>query len=154
MPLQTPPIAKAQMLIRRPVAEVFNAFIDPAITTKFWFTKSSGKLEPGKEIRWDWEMYGHSTHLRVQSIEPPKRILIEWTNHGHPCPVEWLFTPRPDHTTFVTVSNWGFTGTDDEQVTQALDSTGGFNLVLAAAKALLEHHLQLNLVPDHSPKSV
>jgi uncharacterized protein YndB with AHSA1/START domain len=39
------------MLIRRPVAEVFDAFVDPKITSKFWFTKGSGKLEPGKRVR-------------------------------------------------------------------------------------------------------
>lgn len=33
------------MLIRRPVMDVFEAFIDPDITTTFWFTKSSGRLE-------------------------------------------------------------------------------------------------------------
>ena len=36
-------VAKAEMLIRKPVAEVFEAFVDPAITTQFWFTKSSGR---------------------------------------------------------------------------------------------------------------
>jgi uncharacterized protein YndB with AHSA1/START domain len=36
------------MLIRRPVAEVFEAVVDPDVTTKFWFTRSSGRLEPGK----------------------------------------------------------------------------------------------------------
>jgi len=35
------PVAKAEMLIRKPVEEVFEAFIDPAITSKFWFTKGS-----------------------------------------------------------------------------------------------------------------
>jgi uncharacterized protein YndB with AHSA1/START domain len=44
------PVAKAEMLIRKPVAEVFEAFIDPAITTKFWFTKGSGRLEPGHKF--------------------------------------------------------------------------------------------------------
>ena len=44
------PIAKAEMLIRKPVAEVFEAFVDLAITPKFWFTKASGRLEPGKQI--------------------------------------------------------------------------------------------------------
>ena len=39
------PIAKAEMLIRKPVAEVFEAFVDPEITRKFWF---SGRLEAGK----------------------------------------------------------------------------------------------------------
>jgi hypothetical protein len=57
MKLQHAPIAKAEMLIRRPPGEVFEAFVDPAITSRFWFTKSSGRLETGKQIRWDWEMY-------------------------------------------------------------------------------------------------
>ena len=39
--------AKAEMLIRKPVAEVFEAFVDPAITSRFWFTRGSGRLEPG-----------------------------------------------------------------------------------------------------------
>ena len=46
---------ETQMQIRKPAPEVFQAFIDPAITTNFWFTKSSGKLEVGKKIQWDWE---------------------------------------------------------------------------------------------------
>jgi hypothetical protein len=36
------PVAKAEMLIRKRMAEVFAAFVDPEITTGFWFTKSSG----------------------------------------------------------------------------------------------------------------
>jgi len=31
--------AKVEMLIRKPLDEVFEAFVDPTITTKFWFTK-------------------------------------------------------------------------------------------------------------------
>jgi uncharacterized protein YndB with AHSA1/START domain len=47
------PVAKAEMRIRRPVAEVFEAFVDPAVTTRFWFTKSSGRLEAGKQVQWE-----------------------------------------------------------------------------------------------------
>ena len=86
--------AKAEMLIRKPVGQVFQAFVDPAITSKFWFTKGSGRLEAGKEIRWDWEMYGVSIPVRVQAIEKNKRILIEWPGYGKPTIVEWTFTPR------------------------------------------------------------
>jgi uncharacterized protein YndB with AHSA1/START domain len=38
------PTVEAQMLIRKPAETVFQAFIDPKITTNFWFTKSSGLL--------------------------------------------------------------------------------------------------------------
>jgi len=43
--MQSEPIARAEMLIRKPAAVVFNAFVDPAITSKFWFTRSSGRVE-------------------------------------------------------------------------------------------------------------
>src|SRR5215203_3103148 len=60
------PVARVQMLIRKPVAEVFEALVDPAITSRFWFSKSSGRLEAGQRIRWDWEMYGHHTEVEVK----------------------------------------------------------------------------------------
>jgi uncharacterized protein YndB with AHSA1/START domain len=51
-----PPVVRAEMLIRRPVHDVFNAFIDPAITTKFWFTRGSAPLKPGTMVAWHWDM--------------------------------------------------------------------------------------------------
>jgi uncharacterized protein YndB with AHSA1/START domain len=73
-----PPIAKAHMLIRKPVAELFEALVDPAITSRFWFSKDSGRLEAGKQVRWDWEMYGVFAQVDVKAIEKNKRVLIEW----------------------------------------------------------------------------
>jgi len=74
------PVAKAEMLIRKPAAELFEAFINPEITRKFWFTKSTGLLEAGKHITWMWEMYDVSIEVDVKKVEPTKRILIEWGN--------------------------------------------------------------------------
>ncbi len=149
MALQNKPVTKTQMLIRKPVAEVFEAFVNPAITTRFWFTKSSGRLELGKMIRWDWEMYNVSAQVNVKEVEPNRRLLIEWDEP--PCPVEWLFTPYTDNKTLVSISSWGFSGSEDEVVTKAIDSMGGFTLVLAGLKALLEHNVVLNLIADHYP---
>jgi uncharacterized protein YndB with AHSA1/START domain len=143
------PIVKTQMLIRKPVEDVFEAFVNPAITKKFWFTNSTGKLEVGKDVRWEWEMYGLSVIVRVKAIEVNRRILIEWNDP--PLPVEWQFSSRPEGTTFVTISNWGFVGSDDEVVKQAINSMGGFSFLLAGLKALLEHNVALNLSSDHDP---
>jgi len=144
-------IAKTEMLIRRPVEEVFEAFINPDITTKFWFTKSSGRLEAGKQIRWDWEMYNSGTDVNVKAIEPNRRILVEWMAYGTPTTIEWVFTSRPDDTTFVRITNSGFQGTADKIAEQAIGSTKGFTFVLAGLKALLEHNINLNLIADRFP---
>jgi uncharacterized protein YndB with AHSA1/START domain len=152
--LKQAPIARTGMLIRKPVADVFEAFINPDITTKFWFTKSSGRLEAGKQVQWDWEMYGISIPVTAKAIEPNKRIVIEWPGYGSPTTVEWIFAPQEDGTTFVSITNAGFTGDGDALVKQATDSTQGFSLVLAGLKALLEHDVRLNLVADRYPKGI
>ena len=147
-------VAKAEMLIRKPVADVFEAFVNPAITTKFWFTKSSGRLEPGKRIRWDWEMFDVSDEITVKAVEPNRRIFIEWSGPDAPTTVEWLFTPRADGTTLVTVTNAGFVGDAEETAKQVIDSTEGFTLVLAGLKAFLEHGIRLNLIADRHPDGI
>jgi uncharacterized protein YndB with AHSA1/START domain len=149
--LSKAPVAKAEMLIRKPVAEVFEAFVEPEVTSKFWFTRGSGRLEPGKPVQWDWQMYGFSMQVTVKAIEVNKRILVEWSADGSASTIEWTFTARDDGTTFVSIINSGFSGEADEIVQQAIDGTEGFSFVLAGAKALLEHGVRLNLVPDRFP---
>jgi uncharacterized protein YndB with AHSA1/START domain len=138
------------MLIRRPVEAVFEAFVDPAITRRFWFSGGSGRLAPEAEVRWDWAMYGVGTEVRVKAIEPNRRILVDWDLASKPAEVEWRFEARGDQT-WVTVENRGFHGTPDEQVAAALDSTGGFALVLAGAKIWLEHGVEPGFVLDRHP---
>lgn len=142
-------VVEAQMLIRRPVSEVFEAFINPHITTRFWFTKSSGQLEPGKKVRWDWEMFGVGDTLTVKEIQENRRILIEWD--GDATTVEWNFEPRGEDSTLVRISTWGFRGDDSEVLAQSIDSKGGYTMVLAGLKAWLEYGVELNLVRDQFP---
>lgn len=63
MEIKNVPIAKAEMQIRKPVAEVFEAFVDPGITSRFWFTKGSARLDAGQPVQWDWEMYKFSVEV-------------------------------------------------------------------------------------------
>jgi uncharacterized protein YndB with AHSA1/START domain len=148
------PSSQTGMLIRKPVAEVFEAFVNPDVTTKFWFTKSSGRLETGKQVQWDWEMYNVSASVTTKAIEPNKRILIEWPGYSGPSIVEWTFEPQENGATFVRITEAGFTGDGDEIVKQVADSTQGFTLVLAGLKAFLEHHIRLNLVADRFPEGI
>ena len=150
--LTKPPVARAGMLIRRPVADDFAASVDPAITTRVWFTKRSGRLEPGARVRWEWAMHGAAVEVDVKAVEPNPRILVRWEGDPTPTTVEWRFTPRRDGATFVEIENRGFGG--DAAVAQALDATEGFALVLAGLKAFLEHGVALNLVVDRFPDGI
>ena len=150
----TAPVAKAQLLIRKPVAEVFEALVNPAITTRFWFSKGSGRLEAGKQVRWDWEMYGVNTVVDAKAVEKNQRILIEWNGPESPTQVEWTFESKGESRTFVVVKNWGFAGDNDTVIAAALDSTGGFTFLLAGLKIFLEHGIEPNFVLDHAPDAL
>ena len=143
---------ETQMLIRKPVSQVFQAFIDPAITTNFWFTKSSGKLEVGKTVKWEWEMYGITTNVLTKRIIADKLISTEW---GDPATiVDYGFTALTAETTYVVIKNYGFKETGNDLIQVIKDSTGGFTTVLDGLKAYLEHNIRLNLIADKFPKEV
>jgi uncharacterized protein YndB with AHSA1/START domain len=97
-------------------------------------------------------MYGMSTEVQVLEVEQDRRILVEWLHYGKSC-VEWIFTSRSPEETFVSVRNWGFKGSVDEQWEAALGSTEGFALMLAGLKAWLEHGITPNLVYDRFPEA-
>jgi uncharacterized protein YndB with AHSA1/START domain len=96
-------------------------------------------------------MYGVSTTVVVKSLEPGKRIMVEWGVDEEPTTVEWTFSPITDDTTFISITNSGFSGGGDKVVALAMDSAAGFELVLAGLKASLEHGIELNLIIDRFP---
>jgi uncharacterized protein YndB with AHSA1/START domain len=148
------PVMKTGMLIRKPVAKVYEAFVNPEVTTQFWFTGSSGRLEPGVQVEWAWAMYDVSALVRVKALELNRRIAIEWPGYSGLTTVEWLFVPQMNDTTFVRITESGFSGSGDEIAKQVSDSMQGFSLVLAGLKALLEHGIRLNFVADRFPEGL
>jgi len=105
-------------------------------------------------VQWEWEMYDISIQVTARTVEPHKRIVIEWPGYSGASTVEWVFDAQNDGTTFVSITESGFAGDGDSLVTQVTSSTQGFSLVLAGAKALLEHGVRLNLVADRFPKGI
>ncbi|WFB68666.1 SRPBCC family protein [Chryseobacterium sp. WX] len=139
---------EAQMLIRKPIEDVFEAFINPELTTHFWFTKSTGKLEEGKTIIWEWEMYGVKSEVKVLQIIPNQLIRTEW---GEPSTnVDYEFKTM-EKGTLVIIKSYGFSQTDKDLLKVINDNTGGFTTVLDGCKAYLEHGINLRLIEDKFP---
>ena len=144
--------AEAKMLIRKPAASVFEAFVDPSITKHFWFTKSSGRLDHNTKVIWEWEMYHVSSTVTVKEIIPNEKISFDWNQPART--VEFKFTSLGDNSTYVTVREFGYDKTGDELLEIIKDSTGGFTTVLDGLKAFLEHNINLNLIADKFPVGV
>ncbi len=144
------PMVECQMMIRKPISEVFRAFVDPKLTTMFWFTKSSGKLEKGKTVTWEWEMYGVADQIKVVELVPDEKIIIEWDNPT--TTVEFEFLELANETTYVVIKNYGFHQTGNDLIEAVKNNTGGFTTVLDGLKAYLEFGIKLNLVKDKFPQ--
>ncbi|SDR08825.1 Uncharacterized conserved protein YndB, AHSA1/START domain [Chryseobacterium soldanellicola] len=139
---------EAQMLIRKPIEDIFQAFINPEITTNFWFTKSSGILEEGKIVTWEWEMYGVKTNVKVLQVIPNQLIKTEW---GEPSTnVDYEFKEL-EKGTLVIIKSYGFSQTREDLLKIINDNTGGFTTVLDGCKAYLEHGINLRLIEDKFP---
>lgn len=147
--METKAFVECQMLIRKPIEDVFDAFINPEITTHFWFTKSSGALEQGKTITWTWEMYNVSAEVEVQKIVENTLIKTLW---GSPkTNVDYGFKEMQDGT-LVIIKSYGYTQEGEDLLRVINDNTGGFTTVLDGCKAWLEHGINLNLIQDKFPK--
>jgi uncharacterized protein YndB with AHSA1/START domain len=139
-----PIVAKAALLIRRPAAEIFNAFTDPRTLTRFWLSAASGPLEVGKTVRLDFMVPGATAQTKVAALEPHKHIAIEWDDGTY---VRWRFDSVEDGTV-VRIDNWGFSGSQKEMIETAIESTQGFTIVLCDLKTLLETGRSTGLVRD------
>jgi len=139
---------QAQMLIRKPIHEVFEAFINPEITTNFWFTKSTGKLEEGKTIIWEWEMYNAKSEVKVLQIIPNQLIKTEWGLFSNNVDYEFKEMQKG---TLVIIKSYGYSEKGDELLSVINDNTGGFTTVLDGCKEYLEHGINLKLIEDKFP---
>jgi len=150
------PSVSTGVLIRRSPHDVFEALADPAITTRFWYTKSSGRMEEGAELTWEWEMYRTSGKVWVEDVEADRHIRFSWEGYdpAHPTTVEFLFIPYENDTTYVRITETGFSGDADTQVSRALESTAGFTFVLSSLKAALEHDITLRVTMDAHPPNL
>lgn len=152
--METNNFAKAEMMIRQPIEKVFEAFVNPEITSKFWFTKGSQQLVQGASLTWTWEMYSLTVPVTVKELIPNEKITIIWGSGEQTSTAEWQFKSLGTSKTFVEILNFNFKGSGDALVSQIRDSTGGFTIVLAGLKAYLEHGIELNLVGDKFPKEL
>lgn len=153
------PIVKAQMLIRKPITEVFETMVNPDITSKFWFTKSSGSVEPGKTLEWEWGQFGVSDTVDILEVRTNEYISLEWKLGGLKTKVKMFFEAYSEASTLFKVTESGFWNSApaqdeklEEKINLMLGQNGGWNLVLSNMKAWLEHDLDLNLIADHNPQ--
>jgi uncharacterized protein YndB with AHSA1/START domain/uncharacterized glyoxalase superfamily protein PhnB len=139
------PEVEIDMLVRRPAAEVWEAFADPERIRRFWLARSSGRLAPGAQVRWTFKVAGAATDVRVVQAVPGELLDLRWDD-GQPLMI--TFEARDD-ATLVRIRVTDFGG--DTPAANAVESMSGFTLVLASLKMWLEHGIEGDLMYDKFP---
>lgn len=144
--------ALAKSIIRARPEKVFQAFVNPNMMKQFWFHRKDTGLEVNESVTFylgDAEdAFGFTAH--VLDLKPPSLIHIKWGDENGWTEVRWSLEETDTGDTILTIEESGFSGTNEELVNKVIDSTKGFNQVIIAAKALIEHGVAINVVSDHA----
>jgi len=138
-------VAKAEMLIRRPAEEAFDAFVQPELITKFWLKSASGPLRKGAQVDWEFLVRGATERVLVTASERPGHLAFEWTKGK--LNVDIRLSEAQKGSAVVRVQVRGFEEGEDS-LAQVVNATEGFSIVLCDLKTFLESGRSAHLVQD------
>ena len=141
MEIQTLEI-KAKLQILKPVNEVFEAIVDPSKMKNYFISKSSGRMEEGKQLLWQFPEFDMEFPVRVDKIEKDKYISYYWNVDGMDLLVEMTLTPAGTDATIVTITEKSRKN-DEDGIKWLKGNTEGWANFLACLKAYLEYGINL-----------
>ena len=95
---------KTALQIQKPAAEVFEAIADPAKMTNYFISKSTGRIEGGKNLVWNFPEFNMDVLVRVNKVELDKYISFYWDSGDKQLLVEMNLASGEDNSTLVTVT--------------------------------------------------
>ena len=143
--------------IAKPVAEVFEAVVNPEQLSRYFTTGGAkGRLETGATVFWDFHDFPGAFPVEVVKVEKDRRIVLRWeANEGAPTDGETVITPAgysttvtmdfeplEDGRTLVSIPEEGWRETPGG-LKASYGNCQGWTQMLCALKANLEHGLNL-----------
>ncbi|MBG6209753.1 uncharacterized protein YndB with AHSA1/START domain [Labrenzia sp. EL_126] len=135
--------------IDRPVSEVFEAVINPDTLSNYFTTAgSSGPLETGKTVQWNFEDFPGPVNVRVSEVVRDQKIVLHWAardadeNDDRETTISMVFEPLEDGRTLVSISEEGWRDTPRGRDT-SYENCEGWTQLLCSLKAFIEHGVDL-----------
>ena len=133
---------KTSLVIQKPLHEVFEAIVDPGKMSGYFISKSSGRMEEGKNLVWRFPEWDMDVPVRVGRIEKNRYISYYWNDFdGKELLVEMTLTPK-ENGTFVVVTEKS-RDNDEAGIKWLKGNTEGWANFLACLKAYLEYSINL-----------
>ncbi|RKG66697.1 ATPase [Corallococcus sp. CA054B] len=137
------PKFQVQLKIRKPVAQVFEAVVNPAKLSGYFVKTSSGPLAAGTTVKWSFAEAPGEFDVIAREVTPNERIVFEWpTDDGYNTRVEMNFVPLDASNTMVKISESGWRP-DEKGITASYGNAGGWMHMMLCLKGYLEYGINL-----------
>jgi uncharacterized protein YndB with AHSA1/START domain len=133
---------KVALQVQKPAGEVFEAIVDPAKMSHYFISKSSGRMEEGTTIMWQFPEFEAKFPVRVAKTEKDKYISYYWDVDDTELLVEMTLSARENNSTVVTITEKSREN-DEQGIKWLKGNTEGWANFLACLKAYLEYDINL-----------
>lgn len=131
--------AKATLQIQKPIAEVFEAIVNPEIMTKYFISESNGRMETGKELTWEFGDFPGKFPVKVLEVQSNKSVSFVWDEETV---VNIILEKQPDTSTVVKVFE-GEKELNEKNIEWLVSNSFGWGNFLDCMKAYLEYRIPL-----------
>jgi uncharacterized protein YndB with AHSA1/START domain len=134
---------KASLKIQKPAHEVFEAIVDPSKMSNYFISKSTGRMEAGKTLTWQFPEFDMKFPVHIGRIEKDKYISYSWSDmeDGRETTVE-IDLKQMNDGTLVTITEKE-RDNDEKGIAWLKGNTQGWANFLACLKAYLEYGINL-----------
>lgn len=139
------PKFQVQLKIRKPVAEVFDAVVNPDKLSGYFLQTSSGPLTEGATVKWKFAEVDQPFDVQVGKVVANERIEFDWPSamtDGRSTHVVMVFAPMDAENTMVQISESGWPATE-AGFQGSHGNAGGWMHMLACLKAYIEYGVNL-----------
>ena len=134
---------QVQLKIRKPVAEVFDAVVNPGKLTGYFLQTSSGPLAQGATVTWKFAEVDEPFDVVVGQVIKNERIAFDWPQEaGGSTQVQMVFKPMDADNTMVQISEGGWRETP-EGSKASHSNAGGWMHMMCSLKGYLEYGINL-----------
>ena len=131
------------MQIQKPVHLVFDAIINPDTMSYYFISKSTGMMEEGAELNWNFPEFDLDCPIRVGKIIKDEYISFYWMMDEVELLVEiHLKEIRVDNSTLVTITEKS-RDNDEKGLKWLLGNSFGWANFLTCLKGYLEYRINL-----------
>jgi uncharacterized protein YndB with AHSA1/START domain len=138
------PKFEVQLKIRKPVAEVFEAVVNPGKLSGYFTRTASGPLVEGATVMWSFVEVPGESPVKVRQVTKNERLVFEWESQegGYDTRVEMLFRPLEGNETMVQIRESGWRPTP-KGIESSYGNCSGWMHMACCLKGYLEYGINL-----------